>query len=204
MRNPLKIFTLPIALTLVASPSFAQGQSSVSDKALSFLNDGLAFAKSNHMLVAGALGAAILLLAVRSILGRRADKAPDVLAIHSLVAMSQVAIADGRIGDTEVHQIAHILTRLTGTSYGPDQVMEMLQRLNPSTKDLEQVGKDLSEKDRQIVLEAALNIAVADGEIRPNEYAVVSELAQRMRIGADQFRDAMTRIAAHMQVTQPV
>ena len=127
-----------------------------------------------------------------------------MLAIHSLVAMSQVAIADGRIDDAEVHQIAQILTRLTGKGYGPQQVMEMLQRLNPSAADLAQVGQDLSEKDRQIVLEAALNIAVADGEIHPNEYAVVSDLAQRMRIGSDQFRSAMARISAHLQTVQPV
>nr|WP_245581515.1 TerB family tellurite resistance protein [Octadecabacter arcticus] len=56
--------------------------------------------------------------------------------------------------------------------------------------------------DRQIVLEAALNIAVADGEIHPHEYAVVSELAQRMRIGADQFRSALARISVHLQIVQ--
>lgn len=138
--------------------------------------------------------------------GRRrpSSATPDALAIHSLVAMSQVAIADGRIGDTEVEQIARILTRLTGTSYAPSQVMDMLRRLNPSPSDIEQVGQDLSERDRQIVLEAALNIAVADGEIHPNEYAVVSDLAQRMRIGADAFRGALTRISAHLHTVQPV
>jgi hypothetical protein len=31
---------------------------------------------------------------------------------------------------------------------------------------------------------------------------VVSELAQRMRIGADQFRDALARISAHLQTVQ--
>jgi tellurite resistance protein len=125
-----------------------------------------------------------------------------MLVIHSLVAMSQVAIADGRLDDAEVHHIANILTRLTGNSYGPQQIIDMLSKLNPSPSDIEQVGQDLSDKDRQIVLEAALNIAVADGEIHPNEYAVVSELAHRMRIGADQFRDALARISAHLQTVQ--
>ncbi|MCW1949829.1 MAG: TerB family tellurite resistance protein [Octadecabacter sp.] len=136
--------------------------------------------------------------------GPRKAKAPDALAIHSLVAMSQVAIADGRIDDSEVQQISSILTRLTGTSYAPQQVMDLLSRLNPSSSDIDQIGEGLSEKDRQIVLEAALNIAVADGEIHPNEYAVVSDLAQRMRIGGDQFRQAIARIAAHLQSAQPV
>jgi tellurite resistance protein len=125
-----------------------------------------------------------------------------MLAIHSLVAMSQVAIADGRLDDAEVHHIANILTRLTGKTYAPQQVIDMLSKLNPSPSDIEQVGQDLSDKDRQIVLEAALNIAVADGEIHPHEYAVVSELAQRMRIGADQFRSALARISVHLQIVQ--
>ena len=126
-----------------------------------------------------------------------------MLAIHSLVAMSQVAVADGRIDAAEVRQISSILTRLTGQGYGVEQVQDMLQRLNPSPSDLAQVGQDLSEADRQIVLEAALNIAVADGEIHPSEYAVVSDLAQRMAIGAEPFRAALHRISAHLQTAQP-
>jgi len=153
-------------------------------------------------LILGAL--ALLVKGLGSIGGNRKRRpaTPDMLAIHSLVAMSQVAVADGRIDDSEVKQIAHILTRLTGNSYGAVQVADLLNRLNPSPSDLAQIGTDLSENDRQIVLEAALNIAVADGEIHPNEYAVVSDLAQRMRIGADAFRGAMSRISAHLNAAQ--
>ncbi len=152
-------------------------------------------------------GLAVVLAAARITMGARKPRrapTPDALAIHSLVAMSQVAIADGRIEDGEVLQIAHILTRLTGKSYGPGQVMEMLKTLNPSASDLAQVGEDLSDKERQIVLEAALNIAAADRDIHPTEYAVVSELAQRMRIGSDQFRTTLARLSAHLQTVRPV
>ncbi|MCF2906619.1 TerB family tellurite resistance protein [Octadecabacter sp. CECT 8868] len=191
MLKTISTIALTVSLCCVAAPSWAA--------------DGFVAAIQNNIwLVAGALGLLICVIVLKNLIGRRTEKAPDALAIHSLVAMSQVAIADGRIDDAEVRQIAQILTRLTGTSYGPDQVMEMLQRLNPSAADLEQVGQDLSLKDREIVLEAALNIAVADGEIHANEYAVVSELAQRMRIGADQFRSAMARISAHLQTVQPI
>lgn len=154
--------------------------------------------------IAGIAVLKTLFLAVTGKGKSRRKTSTDTLALHSLVAMSQVAVADGRIDDAEVRQIANILTRLTGTSYAPTQVMEMLAKLNPSASDLEQIGQNLSEKDRQIVLEAALNIAVADGEIHPNEYAVVSELAQRMRIGGDQFRSALARISAHLQTVHPV
>lgn len=156
-------------------------------------------------LIAGALGVMLRALGFLMQGGRRHSKnsAPDTLAIHSLVAMSQVAIADGTIDEREIKQISSILTRLTGRGYSMEQVSDLLTHLNPSPNDLDQVGQDLSEADRQIVLEAALNIAVADGEIHPNEYAVVSDLAQRMRVGADQFRSALNRISAHMNATQP-
>ena len=158
-------------------------------------------------LIAGAVGllfrGAMMVLSGNGRSRRRKSAAPDTLAIHSLVAMSQVAVADGHIDDREIHQISSILTRLTGQGYSIEQVADLLARLNPSPADLAQVGQDLSERDRQIVLEAALNIAVADGEIHPNEYAVVSDLAQRMMVGAEAFREALNRISAHMQRTQP-
>lgn len=155
----------------------------------------------NAILILFGLGIVLKLLSVvfRRGKGPRKAKAPDALAIHSLVAMSQVAVADGKIDATEIQQIAQILTRLTGRGYDQELVAELLDRLNPSSSDMEQVGQDLSDKERQIVLEAALNIAVADGEIHPHEYAVVSELAKHMAIGAEQFRGAMARISAHLQ-----
>lgn len=150
-------------------------------------------------------GLALLAKTIAALGKRRRSRGgdSDPLVLHALVAMSQVAVADGKIEDGEVRQISHILTRLTGTSYSPEQVSQMLATLNPQPSDLDQVGLDLSAKDCQIVLEAALNIAVADGEIHAAEYAIVSELAQRMRIGADQFRSALARIAAHLQTVQP-
>ena len=203
MRKFVTLSVLPTLLALVATPSLAQ-QTGPSDIASSYLTQVLTFVQDNAIVVGGTVLVGLVCLVLVARFGGGRGKSPDVLAIHSLVAMSQVAIADGRIDDSEVRHISQILTRLTGTSYAPQQVMEMLQRLNPSAADLAQVGQDLSDTDRQIVLEAALNIAVADGDIHPNEYAVVSDLAQRMRIGSDQFRGAMSRISAHLQTVQPV
>lgn len=201
MRRILPVIAVATGL-VAAGPAQAQQAVTLIDT----LQDRVAMLTQSPGLLGAALTVFLVIVGVSIVLKRRATSSTltDTLAVHSLVAMSQVAIADGRIKDNEVHQIAMILTRLTGKPYMPETVMDMLERLNPSTTDLEDVGRDLSEKDRQIVLEAALNIAVADGEIQPAEYAVVSELAQRMRIGADQFRAAMSRIAAHLQTMQPV
>lgn len=133
-----------------------------------------------------------------------AAKAQDALAVNALVAMSHVAVCDGNIDEAEVRQISSILSRLTGRAYNTQQVVNLLQTINPSPSDIARIGQDLSPKDRQIVLEAALNIAVADGEIHPSEYAVVTDLAHRMKIGATEFRSALARISAHLETGAPV
>lgn len=145
-----------------------------------------------------------LLLFARSIINiirherRTKPASPDALALHSLVAMSQVAVADGSLETPKKQQISQILTRLTGQFYTVEHVSDLLDRLAPSADDLADVGLNLSDKDRQIVLEAALNVAVSDGHIQPKEYEIVTYLAERMRIGAEPFRSALRRIAGHL------
>jgi len=144
------------------------------------------FAWGHAWLIVGALALVFrgfMFLTSRNGRSRRKN-VPDALATHALIAMSQVAVADGHIDQSEIKSISALLTRLA-----------------PSRADLAQVGQDLSQNDRQIVLEAALSIAVSDGEIHPSEYAVVSDLAQQMAIGADQFRTTLARASAHLNST---
>jgi len=161
------------------------------------------FAWGHAWLIFGALALVFRgLMFLMSRNGRsRRKNVRDTLATHALIAMSQVAVADGRIDQSEIKSISALLARLTGRGYSMDQVSDLLSRLAPSRDDLAQVGQDLSQKDRQIVLEAALSIAAADGEIHPSEYAVISDLAQRMAISADQFRTTLARASAHLNST---
>lgn len=204
MRKSVPIFALTAGTTCAVNPAVAQSDVLLADDPLGAVINVAGWLMGQAGMITAGLGLLLAMVClVRLNRGRRA-KTPDALAVHSLVAMSQVAIAGGRINDAGVKQIAHILSRLMRKAYTSQHVMEMLQRLSPSAADLAQVGQNLSEKDRRIVLEAALNIAVADGEIHPNEYAVVSELAQRLRIGSDQFRHTLKRISAQFQDAEPV
>jgi len=165
--------------------------------------DPIQFAWGHAWLIIGALALVFRGLKFLMSRNRRSGRrnAPDALTTHALIAMSQVAVADGRIDQSEIKSISALLTRLTGRGYSMDQVSDLLSHLAPSPADLAQVGQDLSQKDRQIVLEAALSIAVSDGEIHPGEYAVISDLAQQMAIGADQFRTTLARASAHLNST---
>lgn len=135
---------------------------------------------------------------------RRRAKTSDALTVNALAAMCHVAVSDGHIDESEVSQIAAILTRLTGRGFDRDRVRGLLNQILATTVDVNQIGADLTEQERRIVMEAALNIAVADGEIHPNEYQLVSQIATAMRIGGDEFRQALARISATMHNRQPV
>lgn len=135
---------------------------------------------------------------------RRRAKGSDALAVNALAAMAHVAVCDGNIDNNEVSQIAGILTRLTGRGYDRDRVMQLLQQIQMQGNDINHLGEGLSEAECKIVMEAALNVAVADGQIHPNEYNVVSQIANRLRIDGGEFRTALTRISARMHGGEPV
>lgn len=120
----------------------------------------------------------------------------DALAVNALAAMGHVAISDGHIHEKEVTQIAGILTRLTGRGYDRGRVRLLLQQIQMHGNDVHQIGHGLNEKERRIVMEAALHIAVADGHIDPAEYQLVSQIASRLQISGDDFRAALGRISS--------
>ena len=115
--------------------------------------------------------------------------------------MSQVAVSDGHIDEKEVTQIAGILTRLTGQGYDRARVRQLLTQMQGAGIDLEGICPSLSEKDRQMVMEAALHVAVADGQIHPDEYQLISRIAGLLQIDGSTFRGTLQRIAMQMNVS---
>ncbi|NBD29884.1 MAG: TerB family tellurite resistance protein [Alphaproteobacteria bacterium] len=132
---------------------------------------------------------------------RRKAKVSDALAINALAAMAHVAISDGDVDDREVTHIAGILTRLTGRGYDRGQVRDMIYQVQNHIGDIDALGEGLSDAERRIVMESALHIAVADGQIHPKEYQLVSQIANRLRIDGAEFRAALGRISANLQKT---
>ena len=157
------------------------------------------------------LGAGLLLLlkGVRGIFGRRKQggalpmKNSEAVAIHSIIAMSNVAAADGSVDPAELHEMSNILSRIKGHAFSADQVAAIVQQTNPTMEEFVQVGQGLSKKDRRVVMQAALTIAVADGRIDPREYDLVTTLAQQMGISGDDFRAALNRVSHFLNAPLP-
>jgi len=134
---------------------------------------------------------------------RRKSRVSDTLAINALAAMAHVAISDGDVDEREVSHIAGVLARLTGRDYPRDRVRDMIYQVQNHIGDIDALGEGLSDAERRIVMESALHVAVADGQIHPTEYQLVSQIANRLRIGGTEFREALTRISATLRESTP-
>jgi tellurite resistance protein len=143
------------------------------------------------------LGGLVALLAWRIRTGRkrRQRKVSDALALNALAAMTHVAISDGNMDDRAISRIAAILARLTGRAYAPSRVRDMIEQVQAHIADVDALGAGLTEAESRIVLESALRLAVADGQIRPGAYRRVSQIAHRLRIGGADFRDALETVS---------
>lgn len=122
-------------------------------------------------------------------------KNADAVAVHSIIAMSNVAQADGHLDPSELHEMARILSRIKGQDFPSDRVAAIVEQTNPTMEEFAQVGQGLHPKDRRVVMQAALTIAVADGRIDPREYDLVANLATQMGISGDDFRAALRRVS---------
>ncbi|HKL69149.1 TerB family tellurite resistance protein [Salibaculum sp.] len=160
----------------------------------------LVFGHAGPIVLTGALLFLVLTLLIHKRLKRgRRRRISDTLAINALAAMTHVAISDGDVDDREVSHIAGILGRLTGRDYDLGRVRDMIGQVQSHIGDIDALGEGLTEDECRIVLESALHVAVADGQIHPSEYRQVSHIAHRLHIGGADFRDALARIAATMK-----
>ena len=131
---------------------------------------------------------------------RRQKVGQDASAI-ALAAMCHVAKADGQLDPSEVKMIRRIITAKTGRKFTEKQIMLMVSETADtlSQEDCVMFGEGLSEEERNLVMEAALLVAVADGEIHATEHSLVMNLANGLGIKAEEFRAMLRDIADQLQ-----
>ncbi len=153
------------------------------------------------------LGAIVLMFKILIGLRSRSSKPRRRLSkeaeMQTLAAMCHVAVADGTIDEREVKEISSIMSRLTGKSISFGQINTLLRDMRDDPIDPSLLGQDLKPGEKEVVMEASLNIAVADGQMDPREHSLVSEIAQALQIRGPEFRSALQRISGHLAQTNP-
>lgn len=113
--------------------------------------------------------------------------------MEAIVASSLlIAYADGECEEEELKKMEQVINALPELKHFGSEVSDTIGRFHSILESGFRIGKlkvlkeleDIkgSEADRQLVFNVMLTIAEADGEVEPQEVAVLKEVGQRMGI----------------------
>jgi tellurite resistance protein len=108
-------------------------------------------------------------------------------------ALVPVAWADGDFADKEKEMLDALLDAYEAT---PDE-KKRLQDYAKEKRTLDDINlQDLSAGDRRVLLQHAVLLSFADGEQHPAESALLTELATRLKIPAEEAKAVMAEAEA--------
>lgn len=116
-------------------------------------------------------------------------------------ALVPVAWADGDFAEKEKEMIEALLDAYEAS----DAEKKALRDYAKEKKTLEDIDvQELSAADRRVLLQHAVLLSFADGEQHPTESKLLGELAQKLRIPADEAKHVMaeaeTRAKKHLNL----
>lgn len=121
-----------------------------------------------------------------------------------MVAMKQVMIAmllaDGVIDDDEVKELQVTFEDLSGETISEQELREeidLIQRTGSSAIELVQaIAPGLNDQGKEMVITAAYQIAIADGNFDPSEQMLIDAIAGAMEISATHLKGIMSDLTA--------
>lgn len=152
-----------------------------------------------------ALGLAILAVIWRrakSLLGYDQSGPMRKKAAQRIVsAMCHAAKCDGLVGANEMSLISKTAQRMTGRVYPTAEIIRMADQANLdlSPNDYIAFGHGLRDREKDVMMRAALLVAMADGRMLPSEYEFVTELAHGLGMPGEDFRRVMNAALADLE-----
>lgn len=121
--------------------------------------------------------------------GNRSQLLPALIDV--MCAMSMI---DGNVDQKEVAVISDVYQKMTGRKITIEQIAKHFQSINGPV-DFNHIADVFNATEREILLEAAIRVATADGRIEDAEYEFIGDMTEAFDFGAEQIRNIM----AHMQ-----
>jgi tellurite resistance protein len=122
------------------------------------------------------------------------------VAQRILRVMAHVAQCDGPAAPQDIALILDTARRLTGQRLRGSDVLRLMRQLDPEMTEADYLalGLGLRDQDKEVMLQAALTIAMSSGRIYPGAYHFVIALAQGLGIPGADFRRIMQKTIAEM------
>jgi hypothetical protein len=154
------------------------------------------------LLISGCLGLiAVIIRRVKSLLGYDL-RGPmrKKAALRILSAMSHMAKCDGIVDSIELKHIRKTIRRLTGRNYPTSEVIHMVDSIDMSGGLDEHhfiaFGKGLRDREKDLMMQGILSVAIASGRLIPVEHAFATELAYGLGIPGEDFRRLLELVLA--------
>lgn len=98
--------------------------------------------------------------------------------------------AAGVMASKDISIVSQAARRLTRRNYQPHDVIRTADHLDPglSAQDYIDFGKGLRDREKDIMMQGVLYVAMADGRMLPGQYAFATQLAHGLGMPAEDFR----------------
>ncbi|SFR47055.1 Tellurite resistance protein TerB [Yoonia tamlensis] len=154
------------------------------------------------LLVSGCLGLiAVIIRRIKSLLGYDL-RGPmrKKAALRILSAMCHMAKCDGLVDSIELTHIRTTIRRLTGRNYPTSEIIQMVSAIDMSEGLNEHhfiaFGKGLRDREKDLMMQGILSVAIASGRLIPVEHAFATELAYGLGIPGEDFRRLLDQVLA--------
>lgn len=118
--------------------------------------------------------------------------------------MLLMMLADGVIDDDELDAVSYIYKAITDKEITADEARQQAAQLEASGQTvhdfLAQIGPMLNDPGREMVVEAAFSVAMADGDFDESEQQLLMEIADAMHMSAAHARGVIASLVDRLQL----
>lgn len=108
---------------------------------------------------------------------------------HSMI---QILLADGRIFESEIQMARNIINKFTHHEISIEELEQMIEIMRGNTEPisiyLSKVASSLNEHGKEIIIQCALAVATADGELDQTEIDKIMEMAKALGMSANHLK----------------
>jgi len=113
-------------------------------------------------------------------------------------AMIHMMLADGQIDDEEIGQIRKLYKQVAGVELGESEIRAEIREVEGQAQRmldrLRELGGNLNEHGKELVIKAALLVAAADGEFQKEEQELLNQIAEAIRMSPAHLRGVMSTV----------
>lgn len=126
-------------------------------------------------------------------------------SMRILSSMCYVGGASGVMASADLAVVGQAARRLTRRNYQSQDVIRVADQLDPNLTERDYIdfGRGLRDREKDIMMQGVLYVAMANGRVMPDQYAFVANLAHGIGMPGEDFRRVMNIALAELDQFPP-